>query len=104
MTVFARKSMNVTQWAAVHEQIDSLQMALGAPHDLMMLGVRTDDRETDDIYIGLPDRKFLPIFPGFVEVDQAALPDRLSTLVVREDGFKERFPDIYKKRRSCLQK
>ena len=38
-----------------------------------------------------------------VEPDtRASLPDFLSTLVAREDGFEERFPDIFEKRRSKI--
>jgi hypothetical protein len=54
------------------------------------------------IYIGLPDASLLSAFPGFEKVERQSLPDFLVTLVVREDGFEERFPDISKKRRSRI--
>lgn len=101
MTIFARKrGMNVTEWAPIQRQIGALQMALGAPHDLMMFSANTDDVTSQDIYIGLPDAKMLAVFPGFERVEQSDLPDFLATLVVREDGFEQRFPDIRKKRRT----
>jgi hypothetical protein len=102
MTVFAKKTMNVAEWAKVQVQIGKLQFTLeGPPHDLMMF--EADAKHADrgqDIYIGLPSAALLAAFPGFVEVDRASLPDFLRTLVVREDGFEEHFPDIQEKRRS----
>jgi len=103
MTIFAKKRMNVREWAKVQDQIGALQITMGAPHDLMMLSVdNADDRRDQDIYLGLPDKMLLAAFPGFVEVSRASLPDFLSTLVAREDGFEERFPDIFEKRRSRI--
>jgi hypothetical protein len=101
MTIFAKKTMNVTEWAKVQEQIGALQMALGGPHDLMMLSTDSENGILQqDIYIGLPDALLLKAFPGFEEINREALPDYMATLVAREDGFEERFPDIYGKRRS----
>lgn len=100
MTTFARKRMNVAEWSKVQDQIGKLQMALGGPHNLMMFSAETGDVSQQDIYIGLPDAKMLSAFPGFEPVEPASLPDFLATLVVREDGFRERFPDIAAKRRT----
>jgi hypothetical protein len=91
--------MNVTEWAPVQNQVGALQIILGGPHDLMMFMARGKGG-IDDIYIGLPNRKLLETFPGFVEIERESLPDYLSTLVVRNDGFDKRFPDIFKKCRS----
>jgi hypothetical protein len=92
--------MNVIEWSRIHDQLGNLQIALRAPHDLMMFKAKTDDVARDDIYIGLPSANLLASFPGFEKVDRASLPDVLSTLLAREDGFEERFPDIFQKRRS----
>jgi hypothetical protein len=100
MTVFAKKSMTVVELAKVQDQIGRLQMLLEAPHDLMMFSAKTADSSRQDIYIGLPNAAMLTDFPGFQQVDQGSLPDFLATLVAREDGFEDRFPDIYRKRRS----
>lgn len=99
MTVFAKKTMNVTQWAGVQDAIAALQMTLGAPHDLMMLSADTDDVLQQDIILVLPNKTLLSAFPGFEEIQREAIPDYLSTLVIREDGMNERFPDIQRKRR-----
>jgi hypothetical protein len=100
MTVFAKKRMNVADWATVQDQIGQLQLAMGAPHDLMMFSAESDDPMQQDIYIGLPSATMLSAFPGFTQVDRASLPDFLATLVVREDEFEQLFPDIAKKRRA----
>ena len=102
MTIFAKKTMNVREWARVQDQIGELQMILGAPYDLMMLSADTRDPTLQDIYIGLPDVRLLAAFSGFRQVDRSVLPDFLSTLVVREDGFEQSFPDIFRKRRSRI--
>ena len=100
MTVFAKKRMNVIDWSKIQDQVGTLQMSLGAPHDLMMFSAETDEIMQQDIYIGLPDSVPLSAFPGFEKVDRESLPDFLATLVVREDEFRERFPDIAQKRRT----
>jgi hypothetical protein len=46
--------------------------------------------------------ELLSAFAGFEKVERQSLPDFLTTLVVREDGFEERFPDISKKRQSRI--
>src|SRR5271163_2945618 len=103
MTVFAKKTMNADETDIVQKQISYLK-ALGGPRDLMMmLNVETKDPARQEIYIGLPDARLLPAFPGFEEIDRASLPDSLGALVVQEDELKQRFPDIYRKcrARSC---
>ncbi len=102
MTIFAKKTMSVTEWAKVQDLIGALQISMGAPHDLMMFSAKGSVLGEDDIYIGLPDASLLSAFPGFEKVERQSLPDFLVTLVVREDGFEERFPDISKKRRSRI--
>ena len=102
MTIFAKKTMSVTEWAKVQDLIGALQISMGAPHDLMMFSAKGSVLGEDDIYIGLPDASLLSAFPSFEKVERQSLPDFLVTLVVREDGFEERFPDISKKRRSRI--
>ena len=91
--------MNVADWQKVQDHIGNLQIAMGSPHDLMMLSAATDSVAEQEIYIGLPSEALLSAFPGFEKVARTELPDHLSTLVVREDEFEKRFPDIYQKRR-----
>jgi hypothetical protein len=50
-----------------------------------------------------PTASYLAAFPGFEEIAQESLPDRLSTIVAREDEFEERFPDIFKKRQAAVR-
>jgi hypothetical protein len=101
MTIFAKRDLNVTQWAAIQDQIAALQLALRAPHDLMMLSAdKTPTLQT--IILGLPSDTLLAAFPGFEAIKREAIPDYLAALVVREDGFAERFPDIAAKRRIRL--
>jgi hypothetical protein len=97
MIVFAKKTLNVLDWTRVRNQIVALQTALGAPHDVMMFSAATSDPIQQDIYIGLPELIWLTDFPGFDQIDRASLPDFLATLVLHEDGFEQRFPDIFQK-------
>lgn|SRR3954466_15038850 len=99
MTIFAKREMTFPDWVTIQDRIEALQLASGAPHDLMMFSSKSDDRQADEIYLGLPDRSHLASFPGFIEIRREDLPDYLTTLVVREDGFVEMFPEIAKKRR-----
>jgi len=98
MTVFAKKTMPLRSWGALQDQMGLLQVTMGAPHDLMMLSTTSTDHKTDTIYIGLPDPALLPHFEGFEEIRQSELPDNMTTLVCRMDGFAEKFPDIERKR------
>jgi hypothetical protein len=100
MTVFAKKTMHLSEWTKIQDQVEMMQERMSAPHDLIMFSAKTDDVNQDEIYIGLPDITLLSQFPGFQQIDRASLPDHLIALVVREDGFAERFPDIARKRRS----
>ena len=102
MTVFAKQVMSVDDWAKMQDRIGDLQMALRAPHDLMMFSAEADDPLKETIYIGVPNAELLANFQGFQQVNRADLPDFLTTLVVREDGFAEQFPDIQKKRRARI--
>jgi hypothetical protein len=101
MTVFARKrGMLVVDWALLQDQLGKLVIAMGGPHNLMMFLAKSEEKPAvDDVYIGLPEATLLSSFPGFAEIQQSELPDYLSTLILREDGFRERFPDIAAKRR-----
>jgi hypothetical protein len=99
MTVFAKATMDVAVWGKVQDLVGEFQMKLGGPHDLMMFSVDSVERLKQDIFIGLPDSVPLSLFPEFTRIDRADLPDYLATLVAREDGFAERFPDIAAKRR-----
>jgi hypothetical protein len=82
----------------LQNRIDKLRLELGNPHDLMMFSSKARDAMLRNIYIGLPDDGLLDRFPGFKKIDRERLPDFLATLVVREDGFEENFPDIARRR------
>jgi hypothetical protein len=98
MTKFAKKKMLFREWHRLQEEIAHLQFKLGAPHDLMMFLAEDLEDAAQFVYLGLPDEVPLTFFPGFEVIDQSALPGFLTTLVCREDGFKERYPDIASKR------
>ena len=101
MVAFARRrGLSVTEWAPIKVRAVRLMQALGTPHNVMMFIARAEQPLLEDVYIGLPDEELLQAeFPGFILIDRSELPDDLSTLVAREDGFKELYPDIYAKRR-----
>jgi hypothetical protein len=103
MTVFAKRTIDVFERVELQNQIAALALSEGGPHDVMMLLARGRGM-TDDVYIGLPNAKLLSAFVGFIEVARDSLPDYLSTIYAREDGFEEQFPDIYKKRRTRFGK
>jgi hypothetical protein len=102
MTVFAKRAaMNVEVWGKLQDQLAQLQLALGVPYDLMMFSVNNEEEPIcQDIYIGLPDHHMLAAFPGFEPIERSNLPDFLVTLIAREDGFRDFFPDIAAKRRA----
>ena len=101
MTIFAKRTaMNVVDWAKIQDHLGELQLSLGGPHDLMMFSAEAADHINQDIYIGLPSAPLLAAFPGFEVIERGSLPDFMTTLIVREDGFRERFPDIAAKRRT----
>ena len=73
--------------------VGDLQLKLGAPHELMMLGSPPLTRKHFEVFIGVPQRELLDLFDGFTEIQENELPDKLIALVIREDEFDERFPD-----------
>jgi len=102
MTVFAKKLMSVADRVKAQNRLENLQTALLTPHDLMLFSAKSEDPMKQMIYIGVPNAELLANFEGFQQIPQAELPDFLNTLVVYEDGFAERFPDIAKKRRAKI--
>jgi hypothetical protein len=45
----------------------------------------------------------LALFDGFTEIQENELPEKLIALVIREDGFDERFPAIAAKRAAAAK-
>lgn len=101
MAIFAKRTMTVTEWAPVQKRLGDLLIQTGS-HDIMMFSTDSDDLGKQTIYIGLLEGATLDMFPGFEEIERWQLPDYMATLIAREDGFKERFPDIAAKRRTKL--
>lgn len=67
---------------------------MGWPLDVMMMSKTSADNKTETIYIGLPEAALLSHFDGFELIKQTDLPDRMTVLVMRRDGFTKRFPNI----------
>jgi hypothetical protein len=87
MTIFAKATMALAEWAKVQREIGTLQKLTDGSHDVMMFCRDSGTRGLEDIYIGLPSKQLLTSFPGFVEIAREELPENLSTLIIREDGF-----------------
>lgn len=105
MTVFAMRRLEGRgNYGAIQDLMDDLQIQLGAPHDLMMFARDTDDGQSEDIFIALPERRMLGAFSGFTEIERSELPEYLRTLILREDRFSELFPDIAAKRNSMQRR
>jgi hypothetical protein len=97
MIYWATKTFELGGYAKTMDVIGDLQIKLGAPHELMMLERHGPGSCDSEVFIGAPNRGLLKMFPGFTEIDECALPDELIPLVVRNDGFEERFPQIVAK-------
>jgi hypothetical protein len=93
--------MNVRPEPSAACRVDLVWVPSRLPHELMMFSSESEGKPTaQDIYIGLPEESLLSGLPGFKEIQRDELPDFMATLIAREDGFKERFPDIAAKRRT----
>ena len=74
-------------------------LGLGAPPNLMMFSRRIDCEE--QVYIAVPEAGLLARFLGFTPIGVDDLPPDFSeTVLLREDGFDDRFPEIAAKRRA----
>jgi hypothetical protein len=82
----------------LQDRMAELQLSLGGPHELMMFETNRLRSAKYEIFIGVPQRELLAQFPGFIEIQESELPGELIPLVIREDGFNERFPAIAAKR------
>jgi hypothetical protein len=83
--------------------LGDLQLKLGAPHELMMLSSHPLSHQDFEVFIGVPQRELLAPFEGFTEIQENELPEKLIALVIREDGFDERFPAIAAKRAAAAK-
>ena|ERR1700730_6443130 len=100
MTIWATRRIRIGGAGVLHHTVHELAIVLGRSHEVMLFSRTADDRKGEDVYLGLPDRSLLSRFPGFTEIERESLPQAMRTLVVREDGFAERFPDVAAKRLS----
>jgi hypothetical protein len=98
MIYWAKKQCDPGADIPFMKRVGDLQLKLGAPHELMMLGSHPLTRKDYEIFIGVPQRELLALFDGVTEIQENELPDRLIALVIREDEFDERFPEIAAKR------
>jgi hypothetical protein len=98
MVYWAKRSCDPDAEIPFMKLVGDLQLKLGAPHELMMLGSHPLTRKGYEVFIGVPQRELLALFDGFTEIQENELPDKLIALVIREDGFDERFPAIAAKR------
>ncbi len=94
MNTFAKKTVPFGYAEKLQAQFVLLQRSMGWPLDLMMMSTTAADNKTETIYIGLPEAALLSHFDGFEPIKQADLPERMTVLVMRRDGFGKRFPDI----------
>jgi len=94
MTTFVKKTVPLGSAEKLQEQFVLLQRTMKWPHDLMMMVKKSTDDKTETIYIGLPNATLLSHFDGFEPIKQTDLPDGMTVLVMRHDGFAKQFPDI----------
>ena len=98
MIYWAKKRCDPNAEIPFMKRIGDLQLKLGAPHELMMLGSHPLTRQDYEVFIGVPQRALLALFDGVTEIQENELPDKLIALVIREDEFDKRFPEIAAKR------
>jgi hypothetical protein len=103
MVYWAKRSCDPDAEIPFMKLVGDLQLKLGAPHELMMLGSHPLTRKGYEVFIGVPQRELLDLFDGFTEIQENELPDKLVALVIREDGFDERFPAIAAKRAAAAK-
>jgi hypothetical protein len=102
MVYWAKRSCDPDAEIPFMKLVGDLQLKLGAPHELMILGSHPLTHKGYEVFIGVPQRELLALFDGFTEIQENELPDKLIALVIREDGFDERFPAIAAKLHSSL--
>jgi hypothetical protein len=103
MVYWAKRSCDPDAEIPFMKLVGDLQLKLGAPHELMMLGSHPLTCKGYEVFIGVPQRELLALFDGFTEIQENELPEKLIALVIREDGFDERFPAIAAKRAAAAK-
>jgi hypothetical protein len=89
MRVWAKRRFELGAYGAVRDRFADLQTKLGAPPEMMM--VEAKELAHSDIFISLPDKKFLPLFNGFQEIVEAEVPKKVIGLVFEHTGFEKQF-------------
>lgn len=91
MTIWAHKTFPTGEWFATQALFEKQFMALHGPADMLLVHVDGEDRKTDRIIVGLPNKVLLPMYDGFEEVPAAHLPKSATLLVGHVPSFEERF-------------
>lgn len=82
-------------YAQAKEMMAQLKTMLGNPHELMMLARFVPETGATHVFVGLPKQTMLAGFGGFAAMrSETELPDGLTVVARREDGFERNFPRI----------
>jgi hypothetical protein len=76
MVYWAKRSCDPDAEIPFMKLVGDLQLKLGAPHELMMLGSHPLTHKGYEVFIGVPQRELLALFDGFTEIQENELPDK----------------------------
>ena len=94
MACWLTQKLKISEWGAIQFRVEMLRHALAAPLHVAMLVRRGVPDEPDEVFVLVPHGSFASKFPGFVEIDEKAIPLGLKIVVGPEVEFEKRFPEI----------
>jgi hypothetical protein len=91
--LWAKRQFRFGSYSVYQNRIADMHLKLPRTTELMMVLSPTTSIGVDDVYIGLPDKSFLPLFDGFEVVSENQLPAEASPLYLDHSTgeFEKRF-------------
>jgi hypothetical protein len=89
--LWARKSIDPTDWGPTQDQFEELFVKLGSPKQMMLVAAADPDSGRPIFLMSLPNTTFLGSFSGFEHVTESDLPSEAALLVGHNDEMKKHF-------------
>ena len=89
--IWARKTFGLNDYGSIHDKFASLFLNMGAPGGMMMVAVTEDAHQKTDVYLSVPEERFLLLFVGFSRITEGDLPEEATFLVGHDSDFEHRF-------------
>jgi len=92
---WAKRQFRFAEYVPYFDRLEKLTIANPTLYrEFIMVSTKTEERGTDEVYVGVPNKSFLSAFDGFEEIEESNLPKEIDTLLIADgttEEFKSRF-------------